>query len=96
MEDFLDTLKRAMPQKKFELVFCQPWNSDKAIPTGWTEVQPPTLKEALQKLGVDEEIYYTILGMESKKSESSTTGASNGKSKGGKSLSKGGKGKGKR
>ena len=67
IEEFLDTLKRAMPQKKFELVFSRVWGDDdsnKPIPTGWESVDPPTLKQELDKIGVPEEDYYTALGIE--------------------------------
>lgn len=66
IDDFLDTMKRAMPQKKFELVFIQPWDMTKhdRVPTGWNSVDPPTLKEEMKKIDVPEEDYYIALGLQ--------------------------------
>jgi hypothetical protein len=77
IEDFLDTLKRAMPQKKFELVFLRLW--DGTIPVGWTGVDPPTLRKELETIGSPEEDYYTVLGLEKSQEKS---GRSKGKGKG--------------
>eukprot|EP00537_Pseudo-nitzschia_pungens_P013451 CAMPEP_0172388148 /NCGR_PEP_ID=MMETSP1061-20121228/5301_1 /TAXON_ID=37318 /ORGANISM="Pseudo-nitzschia pungens, Strain cf. pungens" /LENGTH=346 /DNA_ID=CAMNT_0013117969 /DNA_START=63 /DNA_END=1106 /DNA_ORIENTATION=- len=72
IDEFLDTLKRAMPQKKFELVFSRIWNSEHTttgtnqIPDGWESVEPPTLKQELEKLGSPEEDYFAALGLEMK------------------------------
>jgi hypothetical protein len=86
IEDFVDTLKRAMPQKKFEILFLRSWcdgnEQEDQIPLGWTSVDPPALKEELAKIGVPEEDYYTALGIEQSNDK-------NGKSKGkGKSKNK--------
>lgn len=68
IEDFVDTLKRAMPQKKFEILFLRSWcdGNEQAdqIPVGWKSVDPPALKEELAKIGAPEEDYYTALGVE--------------------------------
>lgn len=65
VEEFIDTLKRAMPQKKFESVFSRIWDSEKhhLIPTGWDCVDPPTLKEKLAKCGAPKEDYFLVLGL---------------------------------
>ena len=78
VEDFMDTMNRAMPQKKFELVFQKPWSGE--TPTGWNEVLPPELKQQLSKLGVPDEDYFTILGLEMK-ATSEPSGGKNVKSK---------------
>jgi len=88
IDDFMDTLKRAMPQKKFELVFLRPWKLE-TRPQEWNEVQPPTLKDKLVKLGLPEDDYYTILGVEKKDSKDDTGGKSQGNGKGGKAKGKG-------
>jgi hypothetical protein len=67
IKNFVDTLKRAMPQKKFEILFLRSWDGNEEedqIPLGWTSVDPPALKEELAKIGVPEEDYYTALGVE--------------------------------
>ena len=64
IEDFLDVLKQAMPQKKLDLVFCRTWENIQEIPNVWESVDPPTLKQELDKLGLPEEDYYTALGLE--------------------------------
>lgn len=64
VDDFLETMKRAMPQKKFELLFSRTWESSKPIPEGWTGVDPPGLREAMMEIGAPEEDYYIALGLE--------------------------------
>ena len=64
IEEFLDTLKRAMPQKKFQLVFRRQWEAQNQIPEGWKSVNSPALKEELANVGADEEDYFTVLGLE--------------------------------
>jgi len=67
IEDFLDALKRAMPQKKFELVFLRSWDEPQPeyqIPEGWKSVDPAALREGLAGIGAPEEDYYTALGIE--------------------------------
>ena len=67
IEDFLDALKRAMPQKKFELVFLPSWGENEQenqIPVGWTSVDPPSFREELSKINAPEEDYYAALGLE--------------------------------
>jgi hypothetical protein len=63
-----------MPQKKFELIFCRPWNQESRLPQGWTEVQPPTLKDKLTQLGLPDDDYYTILGLNTKQQDGSSGG----------------------
>ncbi|MGK3761022.1 MAG: hypothetical protein ACI8RD_013340 [Bacillariaceae sp.] len=107
VDDFLDTLKRAMPQKKFEIVFIRTWKEEKheedeedddqnGTPKGWKNVDPPTLKKELDMIdGVPNEDYYTILGIEMRKDQKDnkcTTENQKGKSN---SKAKG-KGKGKK
>ena len=75
MDNFIDTLKSAMPQKKFEILFTKEWNpdnnksgEDKNGPTGWTEQSSAgDLKAVLDDLGVPEEDYYTVLGLDGPK-----------------------------
>mmetsp|Transcript_9488 Transcript_9488/g.23285 ORF Transcript_9488/g.23285 Transcript_9488/m.23285 type:complete len:313 (+) Transcript_9488:82-1020(+) len=73
IEEFLDTLKRAMPQKKIHLIFSRKWEAEDQIPKGWKGVNPPTLKEELVKVGVSEEDYYTALGVEKSKNKHATS-----------------------
>jgi len=81
IEDFLDTLKRAMPQKKIELLFLQSWESTE-IPEGWTSVDPQGLREALSKIGAPAEDYYTALGVEKPNhKQSKSKGKGKGKNK---------------
>ena len=63
IDDFLDTMKKAMPQKKFELVFCRPWKEQKS-PEGWNGVDPQGLQIELATIGAPEEDYYTALGLD--------------------------------
>eukprot|EP00536_Pseudo-nitzschia_multiseries_P008883 jgi/Psemu1/288092/fgenesh1_pg.235_\ len=92
IDQFLDTLKRAMPQKKIELIFsrtCDDDNDDDdtkdseshRIPKGWESVDPPTLKQELENFGVPEEDYYVALGLE-KKDVNCNAGKSKGNGKG--------------
>lgn len=48
-------MKRAMQQKKSEIVFDRIWESSKPIPEGWTGVDPMRLQEATAKIGVPED-----------------------------------------
>jgi hypothetical protein len=65
-ENFVNTLKSAMPQKKFQCLFTKPWNSSQ-LPSGWNEISTAgDLKVALQDLGIPEEDYYTVLGLDPK------------------------------
>ena len=64
IEDFIDTLKRAMPQKKFELVFFRSWEVTEQTPEGWTSVDPQRLREEIAQIGAPEEDYYAALGLE--------------------------------
>ena len=63
IDDFLVTMKKAMPQKKFELVFCRPWKEQKS-PEGWNGVDPQGLQIELATIGAPEEDYYTALGLD--------------------------------
>ena len=78
IEDFIDTMKRAMPQKKFELIFLRSWEPSKTIPEGWTSVDPQALREAMATIGAPEEDYFTALGLEKSNDKQSK---SKGKSK---------------
>ncbi len=63
IDDFLDTMKRAMPQKKFEVVFSRPWNGQETS-GGWNCVDPQGLRDEMAKIGTPEEDYYTALGLQ--------------------------------
>ena len=92
IDDFIDTLKRAMPQKKFETVFIRTWKEkdeendedhQNGTPKGWKNVDPPTLKIELDMIGVPNEDYYSILGIEKRndqKDNKCTTEEQKGKS----------------
>jgi len=84
IEDFFDSLKRAMPQKKFELVFIRSWDMDNhdGIPKGWNSVDPSSLKTELAKLSVPEEDYYTSLGLEKRDQKKTSSNINITKAKG--------------
>jgi len=85
MENFLDTLKSNMPQKKFEMVFQRSFLGDN-IPNQWQEISTASiLQEELSKLGLPEDDYYTILGVPNKKTEGDTNDQKKNGKKGGSS-----------
>ena len=64
IDDFLDMMKKEMPQKKFELVFCRSWSPEQGTPEGWKSVDPQGLREEMVRIGAPEEDYYTALGLD--------------------------------
>ena len=85
IDSFAEKLKGNMPQKKFQFVLQQPWEG--STPTVYHEVTAATLKEGLSKLGILEDDYYTILGIE-KRDNASNSEATSGKAKKGKKKGK--------
>lgn len=66
LDDFLDRLQKAMPQKKFELVWKKEWKTDQPV-TEWKCA--PSASDLLQELtaiGIPPEDYYTALGLENR------------------------------
>lgn len=96
LENFMDTLKSNMPQKKFQLLLEREWSvTSTTIPNGWTEMpSAAALKQALLDAGAPLEDYYNIMGVDVVKEGTSETARS---SKGKSGTKKGGKsGKGKK
>ena len=84
VDGFVEKMKGAMPQKKFGLVFSRSW--DGAVPTsGWTEVTASGLRGRLSEAGVDDDDYYSILGIQKRDgNDDEDGGKTGGKKKGGK------------
>lgn len=100
IENFLETLKCSMPQKKFNFIFkSRPWKSNNndcsSMPiTEWKDVSvsASVLKDTLTKIGAPLEDYYTILGLDPPPKQDGGDVANNdNKKKGG--IGKGGGGK---
>lgn len=76
-EGFASILRRAMPQKKIEVVFQRPWDQD--LPSAWEETKSAKdLRGALEMLGAPPQDYFVILGLDPSSSFSSNAFATNG------------------
>lgn len=85
LESFFETLKSAMPQKKFSFTFQKEYDSPLPL-TAWTEMDSAaSLKEVLRSVGVEDD-YYTILGID--KRETTDTNVATKKSSKGKKKKK--------
>jgi hypothetical protein len=79
IDNYVDSMKDAMPQKKFEIRFQQP--SAVSTQLGWTEVDLGGLRKALTEIGV-EQCFFEVTGLDPAKATQSSGGSS--KDKGGK------------
>lgn len=65
IDNYVDSLKDAMPQKKFEIRF-QKQTCDAAMPKEWKEVELGGLRETLTELGL-EECFFQVTGLDPSK-----------------------------
>lgn len=86
LHNFMDKLQSAMPQKKFAWIIWREVDEDIAtarVAKQWTEMTSASeLKDAMAGMtGVDEDDYYTVLGIEKRETPASdeTIGAKKGK-----------------
>jgi len=94
IHDFMDKLKSNMPQKKFQLMLECPYentHSPALDRLGYHEVTAASLKEELRKMNFEDDVYYTVLGLDKRSAD--TTSDSVEKSNTIKGVSKKGSGK---
>lgn len=90
LHNFLDTLQSAMPQKKFSFVLWKELEDGVAsCPSQWMEMASAAeLKQALESAMVEEDDYYTILGIEKREDNKNDSSGKKGKGSSTKSKSK--------
>ena len=78
IDGFVDRLKKAMPQKKFELLWKKEWNKDdKSVTNEWKCAKSASdLLQELTAIGVPTEDYYTALGLENRSGKDSSNSSS--------------------
>ena len=88
IENYVDSLKDAMPQKKFEIRFRKEDVADKSV-KDWKNVELGDLREALTSLDM-EECFFAVTGLDSSKANDKSVGneKSDGKASKGKAKSK--------
>jgi len=84
LENFVDALKRNMPQKKFHVLFEREWAGD-SLPnkSGWTKCTTPSeLQISMELSGCPGDDYYLLLGLDASTSRNNERkcGKSKGKS----------------
>jgi len=85
---YVDSLKSAMPQKKFEIRFQKHLSAGERSPKDWIEVDLGGLREALTRLGL-EDAFFAVTGLDpSKATDPNVTKTKGGKQTTGKRQSK--------